>query len=191
MLSKLWDVECTCSTNTHRNFLLPSMLYPDAVSIYSVENNTVTYRAKKSGLSEEFLEESPPRNRPVETKNQQFHGCLATQQPLEGWCVVLCTPYILRAEAQTLNIKHSTEWKPHNSPPSAQNSWETQEGGTSELSWNTVGPASTTPTAPLLLQLPHHMTSITAALQGGGLGHYCTQIILLAPFRKYKEAISV
>lgn len=45
------------------------MLYPDAVHIYTTENTTVTYRAKKSGLSEEFLEESPPRNRPVETKN--------------------------------------------------------------------------------------------------------------------------
>lgn len=118
MLSKLWDMECICSTSTHRNLLLPSMFYPDAVPIYTMENTTVTYRAKKSGLSEEFLAESPPRNKPVETKNQQFHGWLATQ--LSNLCRdgvwYYALPICLRAEAQTLNIKHSTDWRPHNSP---------------------------------------------------------------------------
>lgn len=67
-----------------------------------------------------------------------------------------------RCKPLTLNTVQM--WMPHNSPPSAVNSWETREGRTSELSWNTAAPVYTTPTAPLLLQLPHHMRSMNAML---------------------------
>lgn len=100
------------------------------------EHTTVTYRAKKSGLSEEFLEESPPRNRPVETKN-----CSTAAQQLNSTILagVVCgVTHSLDVSGQRhrpSDIKPSADAKaPHLTPISTKRLVTEKQGSEEHLS---------------------------------------------------------
>jgi len=124
-------------TAIYRNPLLPPIFYTGAVSIYTMEHTTVTHRAEKSGPSEEFSEESPPRNRPVETKNCSMDAWQLTSTICAG---MLCSvTHSLDVSGQRhkpliLNPAQMVEMRrPHTSPPSAEKGWYLRNKGVKNI----------------------------------------------------------